>query len=381
VTDQQQQFVTASKSCDQASIAVEQQIRETNAQEAVQTELERRDKLLSEIAVGEVRKGTVKNITDFGAFIDLNGLDGLLHITEMSWDRIVHPSLILKAGQEIAVVVLDVNREKQRVSLGLKHKLQNAWEATELKFPVGTKIKGKVLKLVSYGAFIELGPGVRGLVHVTELSWTKCIAKPSDVLKRGQEVEAVVLGINREEQKITLGIRQLEFNPWEAAQAKYPPGTKIKGKVRNLTSYGAFVELEEGLAGMVHVSDISWTRKINHPSEVFQRGDKVEVVVLKIEKTTQRISLGVKQLTNDPWPTIGDYIKFGMLVTGKVIRTTKVAATLSLPGGFDGLVQKSEIPLDAGKSVNDFLAIGQVVTARVSALDTSKRRIGLSLKL
>src|SRR5881397_1212322 len=236
---------------------------------------ERRQKLLADMTPGDIRKGTVKNITDFGAFIDLNGLDGLLHITDMSWGRIGHPSEILKVGQEVDVVVLDINREKERVSLGLKQKLANPWENIDAKYQVGQRVKGKVVNLVPYGAFIELEPGVEGLVHVTELSWTKRIGKPSDVLKQGEMVEAVVLGVNKDEQKISLGIRQLEANPWDKALEKYPPGTKIKGKVRNLTSYGAFVELEEGLDGMIHVSDISWTRKINHPSEVLKKGDEV----------------------------------------------------------------------------------------------------------
>src|SRR5579864_7845912 len=230
-----------------------------------QERTERRQKLLSEMTPGDIRKGTVKNITDFGAFIDLNGIDGLLHITDMSWGRIGHPSELLKVGQDIDVVVLDVNKEKERVSLGLKQKLANPWDSIETKFPVGAKVKGKVVSLVPYGAFVQLEPGVEGLIHVTELSWTKRIAKPSDVLKQDQEVEAVVLGINREEQKISLGVRQLESNPWDGAAAKYTVGSHVKGKVRNLTSYGAFVELEEGIDGMIHVSDMSWTRKINHP--------------------------------------------------------------------------------------------------------------------
>src|SRR3954471_17121093 len=268
---------------------------------------DKRSKLLSEMTPGDIRKGTVKNITDFGAFIDLNGIDGLLHITDMSWGRIGHPSEILKVGQELDVVVLDVNREKERVSLGLKQKLANPWESIEARFTVGQKVKGKVVNLVPYGAFVELEPGVEGLVHVTELSWTKRIAKPSDVLKAGQEIEAVVLGINRDEQKISLGVRQLETNPWEKAAEKYPPGTKVKGKIRNLTSYGAFLELEEGIDGMIHVSDVSWTRKINHPSEVLKKGDDVEAVVLEVDKGNQRIALGVKQLSEDPWSNIDKF--------------------------------------------------------------------------
>ena len=251
---------------------------------------ERRQKLLAEMVPGDIRKGTVKNLTDFGAFIDLNGIDGLLHITDMSWGRIGHPSEVLKVGQDIDVVVLDVNKDKERVSLGLKQKMENPWASIEGKFPVGTKVKGKVVNLVPYGAFVELEPGVEGLVHVTELSWTKRIAKPGDVLTAGQEIEAIVLGINRDEQKISLGIRQLETNPWDSAESKYAPGARVKGKIRNLTSYGAFIELEEGLDGMIHVSDISWTRKINHPSEVFKKGDEVEAQVLEVDKANQRIA-------------------------------------------------------------------------------------------
>src|SRR6185503_13489088 len=268
---------------------------------------ERRAKLLADMTPGDIRKGTVKNITDFGAFIDLNGIDGLLHITDMSWGRIAHPSDVLKVGQDLDVVVLDVNKEKERVSLGLKQKMTNPWSNIESKYPVGAKVKGKVVNLVPYGAFVELEPGVEGLVHVTELSWTKRVAKPSDVLKPDQEVEAVVLGVNRDEQKISLGIRQLEANPWDSAEKKYATGTRVKGKIRNLTSYGAFIELEEGLDGMIHVSDISWTRKINHPSEVLKKGDELEAVVLEVDKSNQRIAVGIKQLSTDPWENIDKY--------------------------------------------------------------------------
>ncbi|HTD68718.1 MAG TPA: 30S ribosomal protein S1, partial [Candidatus Limnocylindria bacterium] len=303
----------------------------------------RRSALLTDMTPGDIRKGVVKNITDFGAFIDLNGLDGLLHITDMSWGRIGHPSEILKVGQELDVVVLDVNREKERVSLGLKQKLANPWEAIESKYTVGQKVKGKVVNLVPYGAFVELEPGVEGLVHVTELSWTKRIAKPSDVLKQGQEIEAVVLGINRDEQKISLGVRQLETNPWEKAAEKYPPGTKVKGKIRNLTSYGAFLELEEGIDGMIHVSDVSWTRKINHPSEVLKKGDDVEAVVLEVDKANQRIALGVKQLSEDPWANIDKFYKVGDLVAGKVTKLASFGAFVGLEHDIDGLVHISQV--------------------------------------
>jgi len=345
-----------------------------------QERTERRQKLLSEMTPGDIRKGTVKNITDFGAFIDLNGIDGLLHITDMSWGRIGHPSEILKVGQDIDVVVLDINREKERVSLGLKQKMANPWDNIEAKFPIGAKVKGKVVNLVPYGAFVELEPGVEGLVHVTELSWTKRIAKPSDILKQEQEIEAVVLGINREEQKISLGIRQLETNPWDKAQEKYPPGTRVKGKIRNLTSYGAFIELEEGLDGMIHVSDISWTRKINHPSEVFKKGDEVEAQVLEVDKTNQRIAVGVKQLSTDPWANIDQLYKVGDLVTGNVTKLASFGAFVGLQHDIDGLVHISQISEERVDKIKNVLKVGQEVTARVIKIDKSDRRIGLSIK-
>lgn len=345
-----------------------------------QERLERRQKLLTEMTPGDIRKGTVKNITDFGAFIDLNGIDGLLHITDMSWGRIGHPSEILKVGQDIDVVVLDINREKERVSLGLKQKLANPWDTIEQKYPVGARVKGKVVNLVPYGAFVELEPGVEGLVHVTELSWTKRIAKPADVLKQDQEIEAQVLGINREEQKISLGLRQLESNPWDMAQEKYPPGTRVKGKIRNLTSYGAFIELEEGLDGMIHVSDISWTRKINHPSEVLKKGDEVEAVVLEVDKTNQRIAVGMKQLAIDPWENIDQLYKVGDLVTGQVTKLASFGAFVGLQHEIDGLVHISQISEERVDKIKNVLKVGQEVTARVIKIDRSDRRIGLSIK-
>ncbi len=341
---------------------------------------ERRQKLLNDMTPGDIRKGTVKNITDFGAFIDLNGLDGLLHITDMSWGRIGHPSEILKVGQELDVVVLDINKEKERVSLGLKQKLANPWDNIESKFTVGQKVKGKVVNLVPYGAFVELEPGVEGLVHVTELSWTKRIAKPSDVLKQDQEVEAVVLGINRDEQKISLGIRQLDANPWDKAQEKYPPGTRIKGKIRNLTSYGAFIELEEGLDGMIHVSDISWTRKINHPSEVLKKGDEVEAQVLEIDKANQRIAVGIKQITEDPWSNIDKYYKVGDLVTGQVTKLASFGAFVGLAHDIDGLVHISQVTEERVEKIKNVLKVGDTVNARVIKIDKGDRRIGLSIK-
>jgi len=345
-----------------------------------QERTERRQKLLTEMTPGDIRKGTVKNITDFGAFIDLNGIDGLLHITDMSWGRIGHPSEILKVGQDVDVVVLDINREKERVSLGLKQKLANPWDNIEQKYPVGAKVKGKVVNLVPYGAFVELEPGVEGLVHVTELSWTKRIAKPSDVLKPDQEIEAVVLGINREEQKISLGLRQLETNPWDKAQEKYPAGTRVKGKIRNLTSYGAFIELEEGLDGMIHVSDVSWTRKINHPSEVLKKGDEVEAIVLEVDKSNQRIAVGIKQLGEDPWSNIDKLYKIGDLVTGNVTKLASFGAFIGLQHEIDGLVHISQISEERVDKIKNVLKVGQEVTARVIKIDKADRRIGLSIK-
>jgi len=345
-----------------------------------QERTERRQKLLAEMTPGDIRKGTVKNITDFGAFIDLNGIDGLLHITDMSWGRVGHPSEILKVGQDIDVVVLDINREKERVSLGLKQKLANPWDTIEQKYPVGAKVKGRVVNLVPYGAFVELEPGVEGLVHVTELSWTKRVAKPSDMLKPDQEIEAVVLGINREEQKISLGLRQLEANPWDKAMEKYPAGTRVKGKIRNLTSYGAFIELEEGLDGMIHVSDMSWTRKINHPSEVLKKGDEVEAIVLEVDKTNQRIAVGMKQLTPDPWEGIDQLYKVGDLVTGNVTKLASFGAFVGLQHEIDGLVHISQISEERIDKIKNVLKVGQEVTARVIKIDKSDRRIGLSIK-
>jgi small subunit ribosomal protein S1 len=341
---------------------------------------ERRSKLLTEMMPGDIRKGTVKNITDFGAFIDLNGIDGLLHITDMSWGRIGHPSEILKVGQDLDVVVLDINREKERVSLGLKQKLANPWDRIDANFPVGSKVKGKVVNLVPYGAFVELEPGVEGLVHVTELSWTKRVAKPSDVLKPGQEIEAVVLGINREEQKISLSLRQLETNPWDKAAERFPIRTKVKGKIRNLTSYGAFIELEDGLDGMIHVSDISWTRKINHPSEVLKKGEDVEAVVLEIDKTNQRIALGVKQLSEDPWANIDQYYRIGDLINGQVTKLASFGAFVGLKHDIDGLVHISQLSEQHVDKIKNVLKVGQDVTARVIKIDKSERRIGLSIK-
>ena len=376
-----QQFVGNSYEFKVVKINQERQNIVLSRRELIEAERnDKRAKLLAEMVPGDIRKGTVKNITDFGAFIDLNGLDGLLHITDMSWGRLNHPSEVLKVGQELDVVVLDVNKEKERVSLGLKQKMTNPWDNIESKYPVGAKVKGKVVSLVPYGAFVQIEPGVEGLVHVTELSWTKRVAKPSDILKQDQELEAVVLGINRDEQKISLGIRQLESNPWDSAETRYTVGTKVKGKVRNLTSYGAFVELEEGIDGMVHVSDMSWTRKINHPSEMLKKGDEVEATVLEVDRANQRIALGMKQLEVDPWENIEKLYRVGDLVQGKVTKLASFGAFVGLQHEIDGLVHISQISEERVDKIKNVLKVGQDVSARVVKIDRGERRIGLSIK-
>jgi small subunit ribosomal protein S1 len=345
-----------------------------------QERTEKRQKFLDGVKIGSTVKGTVKNLTDFGAFIDLDGMDGLLHITDMTWGRLGHPSELLKVGQELEVQVLDINKEKERVSLGLKQTQKNPWDKIEERFPIGTNVKGKITNLVPYGAFVELEEGVEGLIHVSELSWTKRITRPSDVLNLGQEIEAIVLGVNKEEQKISLGVRQLEANPWDEIEHRYMIGKTVKGKVRNMTAYGAFLELEEGIDGMVHVSDLSWTRKVNHPSEILKKGDDVEAVVIDIDKQNQRISLGIKQLEDDPWKIIDQRYKIGDLVQGKVTKLASFGAFVQLADDIDGLVHISQLSEDRVDKVKDILKIGQDVEARVIKVDRTERRIGLSIK-
>ena len=345
-----------------------------------QERAEKRSRFLESVQVGHTVKGTVKNLTDFGAFIDLDGMDGLLHITDMTWGRLTHPSELLKIGQELDVVVLDINKEKERVSLGLKQTQRNPWDKIEERFPVGAKVHGKVTNLVPYGAFVEIEEGVEGLIHVSELSWTKRITRPSDVLTQGQEIEAVVLGVNKEEQKISLGVRQLDPNPWDVIEQKYALGSVVKGRIRNMTAYGAFVELEEGIDGMIHVSDLSWTRKINHPSEILKKSDEVEAIVLDIDKVNQRISLGIKQLEADPWKEIDQKYKIGDLVQGKVTKLASFGAFVQLQDDIDGLVHISQLSEEHVAKVKDVLKVGQDVEARVIKVDKAERRIGLSIK-
>ena len=341
---------------------------------------DKKREILSKITPGETRRGMVKNITDYGAFIDLDGLDGLLHITDMSWGRVSHPSEMVKTGEEITVCIIDIDEKRERVSLGLKQLSSNPWDEIESKFPINAKVRGKVVNLVPYGAFVELEEGVEGLVHVTEMSWTKRITKPGEVLSVGDEVDAVVLGIQKDDQKISLGLRQLDVNPWDMATHNYPPGARVRGKIRNLTSYGAFVELEEGIDGMVHVSDMSWTRKINHPSEMVKKGDEVDAIVVEVDVENQRISLGMKQLTQDPWEDIDRLYKLGDVIKGKVARVAGYGAFIELDQEIDGLVHISQISEERIEKVKDHLNEGEEVTARVIKIDKEERRIGLSIK-
>lgn len=346
--------------------------------EAERSEL--RQQFLASVKIGDKVTGAVKNITDFGAFVDLQGIDGLLHITDMSWGRINHPSELLHIGQSVEVLILDVDKERERVSLGLKQMSDNPWKDIEKKFPIGQNVKGSVTKLLPYGAFVELEKGVEGLVHVSELSWVKRITRPSDVLELGQEIEAVVLGISIEEQKISLGVRQLEANPWDEIELRYPVGATIKGPVRNLTAYGAFVELEEGIDGMIHVSDMSWTRKINHPSEMLKKNDDVEAVVLAIDKANRRVSLGIKQTEEDPWSIIDGRFKVGDLVKGTVAKIASFGAFVSLDGDIDGLIHISQLSEDHVEKVKDIIKVGDEIEARVIKVDKVERRVGLSIK-
>ena len=341
---------------------------------------EQRQRFLETVKIGDRVKGLVKNITDFGAFVDLSGMDGLLHITDMSWGRVNHPSELLHIGQELEVLILDVDRDKERVSLGLKQLSDNPWADIEAKYPIGSQVKGRVTKLLAYGAFVELEKGVEGLVHVSELSWTKRITRPSDVLSLDQEIEAIVLNISVEEQKISLGIRQLDENPWDAIEVRFPVGTVISGAVRNLTPYGAFVALEEGIDGMIHVSDMSWTRKINHPSEVLKKGDVVEARVLNIDKENQRVSLGIKQLETDPWESIDARFKVGDLVSGTVAKIASFGAFVNLDGDIDGLIHISQLSEEHVERVKDVIKVGDAIKARVIKVDKVERRIGLSIK-
>lgn len=337
-------------------------------------------KLLEEVEKGQLRRGKVKNITDFGAFIDLGGIDGLLHITDISWGRVSHPSEVLAVGDEIEVVILGFEKEKGRISLGLKQKTPNPWLKAGAKYPLASKVKGKVVNLTSYGAFIQLEEGMEGLVHISEMSWTRHLNHPSEMLAIGDVIEIVVLNIDEEKQKISLGMKQVEANPWLQVEKKYPVGTKIEGRIRNITDYGAFIELGEGIDGLIHVSDMSWSGRVGHPSEIVKKGENMEAVVLSVDPENKRISLGIKQLTPDPWLTTEERYKPGQLVHGTVTRLTDFGAFVELEKGIEGLIHLSELSREPVSNPEEIVSLGQEVTAKVIKISSQERRIGLSLK-
>lgn len=341
---------------------------------------EKRKVLLNEIRIGDIRTGVVKNTTDYGVFVDIDGLDGLLHITDMSWGRVSHPSEIVKPGQEIKVMVIGIDEEKERISLGLKQTFQNPWDNIEQRYPIGAIVHGKIVNMVPYGAFVEIENGVEGLIHITEMSWTKRVNKPSEMVKVGQEVDAVVIEISKDDQKIALSLKQIEENPWSMVCRNYPIGAHVRGKVRNMTAYGAFIELEEGIDGMVHVSDMSWTRNINNPNEFLKKGDEVDAIVLSIDEEQQRIALGIKQMTDDPWGDIQRRYKVGTVVKGTVTRIVPYGAFVKLEDDLEGLVHISQIAEERVEKVKSVLSVGQEVSARVIKVDQDDRRIGLSIK-
>ncbi|HSX38609.1 MAG TPA: 30S ribosomal protein S1 [Chlamydiales bacterium] len=340
----------------------------------------RKAELLEHIQENATLRGVVKNITDFGVFLDLDGIDGLLHITDMTWKRIKHPSEIVKLGQEIEVVVLHIDREKGRVALGLKQKENNPWEEIEKKYPVGTRVRGKIVNLVSYGAFIEIEPGIEGLIHVSEMSWTKNITDPSEAVRVGDEVEAIVLSIQKDEGKISLGIKQTERNPWEDIETKYPVGSNVVVEIRNLTNYGAFVELEPGVDGLIHISDLSWIKKVSHPSEILKKGDKVEAVILSVDKESKKITLGVKQLSLNPWESIEKSLPIGEIVHGTVTKTTAFGAFVQLDNGIEALIHVTELSDQPFGKVEDVVEKGDRIAAKVIKVDPEHKKLALSIK-
>ena len=342
---------------------------------------EAKEKLLSEIEEGEMRKGQVKNIADFGAFVDLGGIDGLLHITDMSWGRINHPSELVKLDQELEVMVLRVDREKEKIALGLKQKTPSPWETVEEKYPIGTKIEGEVVNIMPYGAFVKLEEGLEGLVHISEMSWTRRISHPSEMVAISETVEIVVLEINKDKQEISLGMKQAETNPWTLVKQKYPPGTVITGTVRNMTNYGAFIEIEEGIDGLLHISDLSWTRKVGHPAEMLEKGQELQCVVLAVDEEKMRVALGLKQLSEDPWlRQIPEHYMPGQIVKGKVTKITNFGVFVELEDSLEGLLHVSELADHKVENPQDVVKAGEELEVKILRVDTEDRKIGLSLK-
>jgi len=340
-----------------------------------------RSQTLDTMAEGSVVTGVVKNITDYGAFIDLGGMDGLLHITDMSWGRVKHPSEMLNVGDEIQVKVLKYDKEKERVSLGMKQLHADPWESVKASYPPGTKLKGKVVSLAEYGAFVELGEGIEGLIHVSEMSWTKRVKHPSQIVSVDQEVEVVVLEVDTENRRISLGMKQLQANPWVELKESYPPGTIIEGEVKSVTDFGIFIGIEEGIDGLVHISDFSWTKRVNHPSEMFTKGQKVRAVVLGVDIENERFSLGIKQLESDPWSNIESKYAIGTQHDVKVTKTADFGAFVELESDIEGLIHISELTTEKINSVEDFVKPGQTLKAEVISIDKDARKIGLSSKL
>ncbi|MBN2375927.1 MAG: 30S ribosomal protein S1 [Sedimentisphaerales bacterium] len=337
--------------------------------------------LLGEIELGQIRKGMVKNIADFGAFIDLGGLDGLLHITDMSWGRVNHPSELLQLDQEIEVKILSIDREREKIALGLKQKTESPWVSAEQRYQLGSIVKGTVVNITNYGAFIKLEEGIEGLVHISEMSWTKRITHPSELLTVNQEIEVVVLQVNPAKQEISLGIKQLSENPWTQVSRKYPPGSIVEGHVRNLANYGAFIEIEEGIDGLLHVSDMSWTKKIGHPGEMIKKNEAIKCVVLSVDEDKQRVSLGLKQMTEDPWlRAIPDKYIPGQIVKGQVTKITNFGVFVELESDLEGLLHVSELSDQKVEAPQDIVKVGEELEVKILRVDTDDRKIGLSLK-
>jgi len=342
---------------------------------------EKKSQLLSVLQVGQLRKGIVKNIAEFGAFVDLGGIDGLLHITDMSWGRINHPSEIVSIDQEIEVQILHIDHEKEKIALGLKQKQPSPWETVDKNYPVGSRVRGSVVNVMSYGAFVKLEEGIEGLVHISEMSWTKRISHPSELVQIEDEIEVVVLGINKEKQEISLGMKQTQDNPWDHVMDKYPPGSDVKGKVRNLTNYGAFIEIEEGIDGLLHVSDMSWTRKISHPNEVVEKGQEIECRVISVDQDRRRIALGLKQLSEDPWARdIPSKYEPGQLVTGTVTKITNFGVFVGLQDGLEGLLHISELADHKVENPEEIVKVGEEIEVKILRVDPDERKIGLSRK-
>ncbi len=336
--------------------------------------------ILETIEVGQMRSGVVKNITDFGVFLDLDGIDGLLHITDMTWKRIRHPSELVQMGDTLEVVILSVDKEKGRVALGLKQKDTNPWEEIEERYPPGTRVKGRVVNLVNYGAFIEIEDGIEGLVHISEMSWDRNINNPSEVVNIGDEVEALVQAIQKEEGKVSLSIKATEHNPWDDIEQKYPSGTNVSGVVRRLTNYGAFVEIGDGIQGLVHISDMSWTKKFSHPSECVAVDQEVEAKVLQIDRESQKITLGIKQLTENPWESLEETMPIGSAVHGKISKIAAFGAFVEMDNGLEGMIHVTELSDQPFGKVEDIVSIGQEVTVKVVKIDPEQKTIKLSLK-